>query len=136
MNDKIKYRKGDFMNFAKKLRRLRAMEGMTQSDLAEKLGVSLKTISRYEVDGMRPRSRDIYNQLANLFRVDASYLLVDDDDYKVPVEDRNYDMLVNGVMGLFAGGTLSDEDKKAVVEAITDAYYKSKYQGTDKKEQN
>ena len=45
-------------------------------------------------------------------------------------------MLVNGVMGLFAGGTLSDEDKKAVVEAITDAYYKSKYQGTDKKEQN
>lgn len=32
------------MNFAKKLRRLRAMEGMTQSDLAEKLGVSLKTI--------------------------------------------------------------------------------------------
>ena len=124
------------MNFAKKLRRLRAMEGMTQSDLAEKLGVSLKTISRYEVDGMRPRSRDIYNQLANLFRVDASYLLVDDDDYKVPVEDRNYDMLVNGVMGLFAGGTLSDEDKKAVVEAITDAYYKSKYQGPDKKEQN
>lgn len=124
------------MNFAKKLRRLRAMEGMTQSDLAEKLGVSLKTISRYEVDGMRPRSRDIYNQLANLFRVDASYLLVDDDDYKVPVEDRNYDMLVNGVMGLFAGGTLSDEDKKAVVEAITDAYYKSKYQRTDKKEQN
>ena len=124
------------MNFAKKLRRLRAMEGMTQSDLAEKLGVSLKTISRYEVDGMRPRSRDIYNQLANLFRVDASYLLVDDDDYKVPVEDRNYDMLVNGVMGLFAGGTLSDEDKKAVVEAITDSYYKSKYQGTDKKEQN
>ena len=109
---------------------------MTQSVLAEKLGVSLKTISRYEVDGMRPRSRDIYNQLANLFRVDASYLLVDDDDYKVPVEDRNYDMLVNGVMGLFAGGTLSDEDKKAVVEAITDAYYKSKYQGTDKKEQN
>ena len=43
-------------------------------------------------------------------------------------------MLVNGMIGLFAGGTLSDEDKKAVVEAITEAYYKSKYQNADKKE--
>ena len=41
--------------------------------------------------------------MANIFRVDASYLLVDDDDYKVPVEDQNYDMLVNGMLGLFAG---------------------------------
>ena len=72
--------------------------------------------------------------MANIFRVDASYLLVDDDDYKVPVQDQNYDMLVNGMIGLFAGGTLSDEDKKAVVEAITEAYYKSKYQNADKKE--
>ena len=74
--------------------------------------------------------------MANIFRVDASYLLVDDDDYKVPVEDQNYDMLVNGMLGLFAGGTLSDEDKKAVVEAITDAYYKSKYQGNNKESKN
>ena len=45
-------------------------------------------------------------------------------------------MLVNGMLGLFAGGTLSDEDKKAVVEAITDAYYKSKYQGNNKESKN
>ena len=122
------------MDFAQKLKRLREKEGMTQTDLAEELGLSLKTISRYEVNGMRPRSRKIYNQMANIFRVDASYLLVDDDDYKVPVEDQNYDMLVNGMLGLFAGGTLSDDDKKAVVEAITDAYYKSKYQGNNNKE--
>lgn len=124
------------MDFATKLKRLRGQAGLTQTELAEQLGLSLKTISRYEVNGMRPRSRKIYNQMANIFRVDASYLLVDDDDYKVPVEDQNYDMLVNGMLGLFAGGTLSDEDKKAVVEAITEAYYKSKYQGTDKKEKN
>lgn len=124
------------MDFATKLKRLRGQAGLTQTELAEQLGLSLKTISRYEVNGMRPRSRKIYNQMANIFRVDASYLLVDDDDYKVPVEDQNYDMLVNGMLGLFAGGTLSDEDKKAVVEAITEAYYKSKYQGADKKEKN
>ncbi|WP_215492208.1 helix-turn-helix domain-containing protein [Fenollaria sporofastidiosus] len=122
------------MNFAMKLKRLRERAGLTQTELAEQLGLSLKTISRYEVNGMRPRSRQTYNDMANIFRVDASYLLVDDDDYKVPVQDQNYDMLVNGMIGLFAGGTLSDEDKKAVVEAITEAYYKSKYQNADKKE--
>ena len=44
------------MDFAQKLKRLREKEGMTQTDLAEELGLSLKTISRYEVNGMRPVS--------------------------------------------------------------------------------
>lgn len=122
------------MNFGKKLKRLREDMGLTQTELAEKLGVSLKTISRYEVNGMRPRSRKTYNEIANLFKVDASYLLVDENDYKVPLEDQNIDMLVNSMLGLFAGGKLKDRDKKAVVEAITEAYYKSKFKDGDKKE--
>lgn len=122
------------MNFGKKIKSLREDMGLTQSELADKLGVSLKTISRYEVNGMRPRSRETYNVLANLFKVDASYLLVDENDYKVPLKDQNIDMLVNSMLGLFAGGTLKDSDKKAVVEAITEAYYKSKFEDDDTKE--
>lgn len=125
---------GELMDFGKKVKRLREDMGLTQTELAEKLGVSLKTISRYEVNGMRPRNRETYNELANLFKVDASYLLVDENDYKVPLEDQNIDMLVNSMLGLFAGGTLKDRDKKAVVEAITEAYYKSKFEDGDKKE--
>lgn len=116
------------MDFGKKLKKLREDSGLTQTELAEKLGVSLKTISRYEVNGMRPRNREMYNELANLFKVDASYLLVDENDYRVPLEDQNIDMLVNSMLGLFAGGTLKDKDKKAVVEAITEAYYKSRFE--------
>ena len=122
------------MDFGKKVKRLREDMGLTQTELADKLGVSLKTISRYEVNGMRPRNREMYNELANLFKVDASYLLVDENDYKVPLEDQNIDMLVNSMLGLFAGGTLKDRDKKAVVEAITEAYYKSKFEDGDMKE--
>lgn len=119
---------GEDMDFGKKLKKLREDSGLTQTELAEKLGVSLKTISRYEVNGMRPRNREMYNELANLFKVDASYLLVDENDYRVPLEDQNIDMLVNSMLGLFAGGTLKDKDKKAVVEAITEAYYKSRFE--------
>lgn len=125
---------GELMDFGKKVKRLREDMGLTQTELAAKLGVSLKTISRYEVNGMRPRNREMYNELANLFKVDASYLLVDENDYKVPLEDQNIDMLVNSMLGLFAGGTLKDRDKKAVVEAITEAYYKSKFEDGDMKE--
>lgn len=125
---------GEDMDFGKKVKRLREDMGLTQTELADKLGVSLKTISRYEVNGMRPRNREMYNELANLFKVDASYLLVDENDYKVPLEDQNIDMLVNSMLGLFAGGTLKDRDKKAVVEAITEAYYKSKFEDGDMKE--
>ena len=125
---------GEDMDFGKKVKRLREDMGLTQTELADKLGVSLKTISRYEVNGMRPRNREMYNELANLFKVDASYLLVDENDYKVPLEDQNIDMLVNSMLGLFAGGTLKDRDKKAVVEAITEAYYKSKFEDGGMKE--
>ena len=41
--------------------------------------------------------------------------------------------LVDGVIGLFAGGKLDDEDKQAVFEAIQEAYFRAKLESESKK---
>ena len=42
------------MNFGNKIKSLREEKGLTQKELADMLGTSLKTISNYEVKGTRP----------------------------------------------------------------------------------
>ena len=86
--------------FSEKVRRLREELGWTQQKLADELGCSLRTISSYERENKRPRHRRTYSKLAEIFGVD--------------------------VIGLFAGGTMSLEDKKAALDAIEEAYYMAK----------
>lgn len=47
------------MSFGAKLKQLREDRGLTQTELADKLGVTLKTISNYETKGTRPRTQDM-----------------------------------------------------------------------------
>ncbi|MBQ7943738.1 MAG: helix-turn-helix transcriptional regulator [Lachnospiraceae bacterium] len=65
------------MKFEEKLVRLRKSNGMSQEELAEKLGVSRQAVSRWELGSTLP---DIPNltQLSELFGVSADYLIHDD----------------------------------------------------------
>ena len=40
--------------------------------------------------------------------------------------------LIEGMSGLFAGGTLSDQDKDAVMKALQDIYWESKARNVEK----
>ena len=53
---------------------LRKANGMTQKDLAERLNVSDKTVSRWERDGTMPETDKVV-ALADLFGVTTDYLL-------------------------------------------------------------
>ena len=57
-----------------KIRALREAVGITQKDLAEELGIALKTLQRYENEQSRP---DFYalSRLATFFDVSSDYLL-------------------------------------------------------------
>ncbi|MDO5716829.1 MAG: helix-turn-helix transcriptional regulator [Tissierellia bacterium] len=121
------------MGFGNKIRRLREEKGWTQAELAEKIGVSLRTVSSYENADQRPRHRKTYHILSDLFKVDVNYLLTDEEYFVLstgevygPRGARDAQEIVNGMLGLFAGGEVSLEDKKAILDAIQEAYYMAK----------
>lgn len=121
------------MAFAEKLRDLRESKNMTQEELAKYCNVSLKTISRYESGQSKPRYRKTYDALAKALDTSHDYLVTDEDDFILRAYERygakgarDAKELVKGVIGLMAGGQLPEEDKKAILDAISEAYYIAK----------
>ena len=121
------------MNFGKKLRDLRESKNLTQQELADQVGVSLKTISRYETNESHPRYREIYDKLAEVLDTTHDYLVTDEDDFVLNARElygskgaNDAREMVDGVIGLMAGGEVPEEDKKAILDAIQEAYYMAK----------
>lgn len=103
-------------------------------------GLSLRTISNYETGGLRPRHDATYDALAELFHVPKAYFFTEEDAFIMAAQARwgksgaeDARELVDGVIGLFAGGKLDDEDKQAVFEAIQEAYFRAKLESESKK---
>lgn len=71
------------MSFAKKMIELRKQNGLSQQDLADRLGVSRQAISRWETGAVQPLA-DSVRGLAQVFQVSTDYLLNDDLDTPTP----------------------------------------------------
>lgn len=71
------------MSFAKKMIELRKQNGLSQQDLADRLGVSRQAISRWETGAVQPLA-DSVKSLAQVFQVSTDYLLNDDLDTPTP----------------------------------------------------
>lgn len=63
------------MKLSDKIVRLRKSNGMSQEELADKLGVSRQAISRWEMGTAMPDATNIL-QLSRLFQVTTDYLLM------------------------------------------------------------
>lgn len=62
------------VNFSQRLRELRIRDNLTQSELAEKVGLSKSAIAMYE-QGRRDPSFESQEDLADYFNVDLDYLI-------------------------------------------------------------
>ena len=71
------------MSHAKKMIDLRKQNGLSQQDLADRLGVSRQAISRWETGAVQPLA-DSVKSLAQVFQVSTDYLLNDDLDDPTP----------------------------------------------------
>lgn len=118
------------MSFKTKLKNLREEKNLTQKELADMADVSLKTISRYELGLSKPRYRKTYDLLAQALDTSHDYLVTDEEDFILTAREthglkagKEAEELVNGVIGLMAGGKIPEEDKKAILDAISEAYY-------------
>jgi len=118
------------MKLSGKLKRARKAIKMNQEELANAIGVSKRTIQNYEIADMHPKKREHYYKLADVLGVDVNYLLTEDEEqifgaYEKGGTKAMHDMdgLVQSVCGLFAGGSLPEEDMDAAMQAISEAYF-------------
>lgn len=121
------------MNFAQKLKDLRTEKNLTQEELAKKSGISIKSISRYELGETLPRTKKYYEKIANALDVDTDYFLSQETNFFINAQKefgykgaKDAEELVNGMIGLMAGGELPDEDKATILDAMQEAFYMAK----------
>ena len=74
------------VDFGKRLRDLRLRAGLTQAQLAERLGVTKSVVSFYELSERSP-SPNVIIKLAEVFHVSADYLLGIDKKRTLDISD-------------------------------------------------
>ena len=89
------------MTFGEKVKNLRKNKGLNQTQLADAVGVSLRTVRGWEIEGRYPKKHDLYQKLADILSCDISYLMTEEEE-------------------------LSDEDKTAFMDEIQSLYLDSK----------
>ena len=69
------------MTFGEKIKSLRKSKGMNQTQLANILGVSLRTIRGWETEGRYPKQHELYQKLADSLGCDVSYLMTEGESF-------------------------------------------------------
>lgn len=121
------------MKFGEKVKNLRKSKGMNQTQLADAIGVSLRTIRGWETEGRSPKQRDLYQKLADALGCDISYLMTEEDAFITEAAEqygsrgaRQAQQILEQAAAMFAGGKLTDEDKTAFMDEIQTLYLDSK----------
>lgn len=136
------------MTFSDKIKRAREVAKLTQSELAQQVGVSQRTIASYESGGAKAR-RSTIEKLARALKVSVKFLT--DDDCTDPLADiekddyidqaramygakgvRDMEELLRENTALFAGGELSQEQKDMFFQAVMTAYVTCKEEASKK----
>lgn len=119
------------MKFNERLKSIREEKGLTQQQLSDRSGVSVRTIQNYESGSYSPRF-GIVDKLAEALGVTSPELLGQSGMLVAEAADkggsknaREMSKLVEEVVGMFAGGTLPKEDRDAYMAAISKAYFES-----------
>ena len=121
------------MTFGEKVRSLRKDKKMSQQERASMVGVSYRTIRSWEVEGRFPKQNVLYQKLADALQCDVSSLLSENEAVITDASDqfgirgaRQAQQILELAAAMFAGGSLTDEDKIAFMDEIQSLYLHSK----------
>lgn len=127
------------MTFAEKIRELRNQKGLSQTELGKAVGVSLRTVRNWELEGRYPKQRELYGKLAEVLDCDINYLMADDAIFVAKAEEdygnqgrQGAQKIMAQVNSLFSGGSLAEEDMDAFVLAVQQAYIDAKKKKSEK----
>ena len=121
------------MAFKERLKEKRKEAGLSQAELAALVGVTSRTIQNYELGTRKPQNVEVVQKLADMLNTTTDYLLGNADRQILAAyvrggskAARDVEELVSEISGLFAGGELDEEEKDAVMAALTRAYWDAK----------
>ena len=121
------------MTFCEKVKTLRKTKDMSQTQLAQAIGVSLRTVGGWEKEGRYPKQHELYQKLADTLGCDISYLMTEEEAFITEATEqfgsrgaRQAQQILEQAAAMFAGGELSDEDKTAFMDEIQMLYLDSK----------
>ena len=121
------------MKFSEKVRQLRKGMKLSQGELAQKIGVSARSIAAYEAGTSYPRYKETYEALATALGVEVNYLRTEDEEFLEDVGQqygsrgqRQAQAILGEARQLFAGGELSDDDKLAFLTEMQQLFLDSK----------
>jgi len=121
------------MTFGEKIRELRKRKKLSQTELGKSIGVSLRTIRGWEIEGRFPKNRDLYANLAEVLGCDTNYLMTEKESFITDSGSmfgyrgaKDAAALMAEVTGLFAGGEMEEEDMDTFMLAVQQAYIDAK----------
>ena len=106
------------MNLGKKIKEARKAQGLTQQELADRLGVHRSTCANYEIERRRPSLNEL-KEIAKILHVDPNYLL---EGEGVDAESE----LMTRANDVFFDLAISEADKDAIFRDIMEIYMKGK----------
>ena len=147
---------GVWITFGEKLRSVRIAQNLSQIELAEKAGITERSIYSYEQTGVFPRP-NVLKKLAEALNVTPNYLLGEDESgpevSPLGAQDTNIDQnlflakakesfgykgvkeardVISRAAALFAGGDLDDKAKDVFFQSIMEVYLESKAEAREK----
>lgn len=121
------------MTFGEKIKNLRKSKNLNQTQLANAIGVSLRTIRGWEIEGRYPKQHELYQKLADVLGCDVSYLMTEEESFVTEAAEqygsrgaKQAQQILEQAAAMFAGGELSDDDKTAFMDEIQTLYLDSK----------
>lgn len=136
------------MTFGEKVKQARLALNLSQSELAEKTGISERSLYTYEQTGTLPRSGNV-QRIAEALNVSVGYLLdedeaetqknIDQDIFLANVKNRygyrgarEATDVLSRAAALFAGGELDDKAKDVFFQSLMEVYIASKEEAREK----
>lgn len=106
---------------------------LSQVELAEKAGVTARTIQNYELGSRKPSNMVTIQKIADALNTTIKYLLESSGTYIVEANEKggakvakDIEALVSEVISMFVGGELSEDAIEGAYKVLTVAHWIAK----------
>ena len=118
------------MTFGEKVREARGNAGLSQTELGRQVGVTLRTVRGWEVEGRYPSGADTYEKLANALGCELDYLISNDEIRALEAikskghtsEARQAKAVLNEARKVFASNVISKKEKMSFLQDIQNIF--------------
>ena len=121
------------MTFGEKVRELRIKSGYSQEELAEKTGVTMRTVRNWETEGKYPRNQALYARLASALGCNEEYLRGEQELFMTRAAEKygtrgqqQAQIFLDSTRAMFAGGDLSPEDIDMIGKHFMEMFWEAK----------